>query len=67
MATVPHYLVRDERSKALLFTIIAIQVDHPEFKFAEMLRLWFHTDENCLARYLEWLDLLGLEIRRKEK
>lgn len=58
--------VRDEHSKTLLFALIAAKAPYPEFKFAEMLRLWFSGDVHCLAAFLEWLDQHGLEIRKKQ-
>lgn len=58
--------VRDERSKALLFAIITAKAEYPEFKFAELLRLWFSGDVGCLAAFLAWLDQHGLEIRKKQ-
>lgn len=60
--------ITDERSKALLFALITVPSDepcYPQFKFAEMLRLWFSEDVGCLAAFLAWLDQHGLEIRRK--
>lgn len=57
--------VTDERSKALLFTLVAAKSTYPEWKFAEMMRLWFSGDVGCLAAFLAWLDAHGLEIRRK--
>ncbi len=59
-------IIEDERSKALLFNLIASQPVGAQFEFAEMLRLWFRRDPGCLAKYLEWLDTQGLEIRKKK-
>lgn len=58
-------IIEDERSKALLFNLIASHPAGAQFEFADMLRLWFHRDPGCLAKYLEWLDAQGLEIRKK--
>lgn len=60
--------VCDERAKALLFALIAPRDSQwPEFKFAEMLRLWFSGDVGCLTAFLAWLDQHGLEIRKKQQ
>lgn len=59
-------VIDDERSKAILFALIKCNVsDVPQFEFADMLRLWFNNDAERLARFLEWLDVHGLEIRKK--
>lgn len=58
-------LLEDERSKALLFALLASD-PHGAFEFAEMLRLWYAGDKYCLAAFLEWLDAYGLEIRNKQ-
>lgn len=57
-------IVEDERSKALMFALMS--EPHGAFEFAELLRLWFSRDTNCLATFMAWLDVHGLEIRKKQ-
>lgn len=58
-------LVEDKLSHGLMFEGIRANVHG--FDFAEMLRLWFSNDTNCLLTFLRWLDAHGLEIRKKNR
>lgn len=62
----PH-TITDKRSHDLLFALLSSTYDvHTQFAFDEMLRLWFCSQEPCLAAFLKWLDGRGLEIRKKQ-
>ena len=58
-------ILHDERTKALMFELLKSDMRWGAFEFDGMLRLWFDSQEPCLAKFLEWLDLHGLEIRKK--
>lgn len=57
-------IIEDERSKALLFALMS--GPHASFELAELMRLWFSRDTSQLAAFMNWLDLHGLEIRKKK-
>lgn len=56
-------ILEDELSKNFLFELIKVECS--SFDFDNLLRLWFADDVHCLRGFLEWLDLHGLEIRKK--
>lgn len=58
-------ILHDERVKALMFAVLGSDVDDT-FGFDGMLETWFSGQEPPLAGFLEWLDLHGLEIRKKQ-
>lgn len=59
-------ILSDERSKALLFNLIASYPIGATFELADCMYQWFGSDERVLAAFLEWLDGRGLEIRKKQ-
>lgn len=59
-------ILTDERSKALLFNLIASRPVGAQFALADCMYQWFGSDERVLAAFLEWLDAYGLEIRKKK-
>lgn len=56
-------VIEDERVKALMFEMI---LRSPPFAFDKLLTKWFKGNERVLARFLTWLDAMGLEIRGKQ-